>query len=135
MTVPRSFPGWYALVAFLLCAGSAEAQPAAWLDGDPAAIWQRPPGFYQEGSSWYAIVHTRPEITRVRLAGDFTDNLAGALDLTRTPDGKFWWWKGTAGSFARAPRAGDRYGFVLTHGTVPTPRRRIRRRAGSRVRT
>ena len=64
---------------------SASAQQAAWLDGDPAAIWQRPPGFYQEGSSWYAIVHTRPEITRVRLAGDFTDNLAGALDLTRTP--------------------------------------------------
>ena len=52
----------------------------------------------------------------MRLAGDFTDNLAGALDLTRTPDGKFWWWKGTAGSFARAPRAGDRYGFALTNG-------------------
>ena len=30
------------------------------------------------------------------------------------PDGKFWWWKGGAHGLARPPRAGDRYGFVLT---------------------
>ena len=49
----------------------------------------------------------------MRLAGDFTDNLAGALDLTRTPDGKFWWWKGSARTMPRPPRAGDRYSFAL----------------------
>ena len=35
-------------------------------------------------------------MTRVRLAGDFTGGAPGAVDLTRTPDGKFWWWKGGA---------------------------------------
>ena len=101
-------------LGLLLGSGPAVAQPAAWLDGDPAAIWQRPPGFYQDGQSWYAIVHTRPGTSRVRLAGDFTGGAAGAIDLTRTPDGKFWWWKGSVRSLARPPRAGDRYGFVLT---------------------
>ena len=43
-------------LGLLLGSGSAPAQTAAWLDGDPAAIWQRPPGFYQDGQSWYAIV-------------------------------------------------------------------------------
>ena len=37
-------------LGLLLGSGSASAQTAAWLDGDPAAIWQRPPGFYQDGS-------------------------------------------------------------------------------------
>ena len=63
-------------LGLLLGSGSAPAQTAAWLDGDPAAIWQRPPGFYQDGQSWYAIVHTRPETTRVRLVGDFTGGAA-----------------------------------------------------------
>lgn len=101
-------------LGLLLGGGSTSAQTAAWLDGDPAAIWQRPPGFYQDGQSWYAIVHTRPETVRVRLAGDFTGGAAGAVDLTRTPDGKFWWWKGGAHGLTRPPRASDRYGFVLT---------------------
>ena len=49
--------------------GAAEG----WLDNDPGAIWKRPPGFYHEGENWYAIIHVRPGVTSVRLAGDFTD--------------------------------------------------------------
>jgi 1,4-alpha-glucan branching enzyme len=88
----------------------------AWLDGDPKAIWQRAPGFYQEGDHWYAVMHVKPSVTRVRLAGDFTNWATDAIDLTRTPDGKFWWFKGTAGSFPRAPAAGDTYKFILNEG-------------------
>jgi 1,4-alpha-glucan branching enzyme len=108
---------WRAVAPFMLTlatwTAAAAAQPAAWLDGDPTAIWRRAPGFYQENGHWYAILHTRPEVTRVRLAGDFTDDTAGALDLTRTPDGRFWWLKVPSQAFARPPRAGDRYGFLL----------------------
>lgn len=95
----------------------AKAQSAVgWLDGDPGAIWNRSPGFYRDGEHWYAILHVRPSVTRVRLAGDFTDGTAAAVDLTRTPDGKFWWFKGTDADFSRAPVAGDRYRFVLNAG-------------------
>ncbi|HST93371.1 MAG TPA: alpha-amylase family glycosyl hydrolase [Microvirga sp.] len=100
--------------------GPARAQAGAWLDGDPATIWQRSPGFYQDEGSWYAIIHVRPDVKRVRLAGSFTNDAAGAVDLTRTPDGKFWWFKGTDQSFSRQPTAGDRYWFILDRqdGTV-----------------
>ena len=87
-----------------------------WLDDDPNAIWGRPPGFYKEGDDWYAIIHVKPAVTRVRLAGDFTDGVGSAIELTRTPDGKFWWFKGTDASFARPPAAGDKYQFVLNEG-------------------
>ena len=79
----------------------------AWLDDDPHAIWNRPPGFYKEGSYWYAIIHVKPTVTRVRLAGEFTDWESQAIDLTKTPDGKFWWFKGTETSFCRVP-VGDK---------------------------
>src|SRR3954471_6877480 len=105
-----------ALCWLLWSALPAAAQGPAWLDGDPGAIWRRPPGFYEEGGNWYAILHTRPDVTHVRLAGDFTDGDAGAIELTRTPDGKFWWFEGTAARFARPPRAGDCYRFLLTRG-------------------
>lgn len=88
-----------------------------WLDNDANAIWGRPPGFYQEGSHWYAIIHTKPSVTRVRLAGDFTDGTAHAIDLNRTPDGKFWWFKGQDAAFARPPVAGDKYSFLVKEGT------------------
>ncbi len=101
-------------------APAVNAQPAvAWLDGDPGAIWNRSPGFYKHGDAWYAILHVRPTVTRVRLTGDFTNGLAGTVDLTRTPDGKFWWFKGTDSDFARTPAAGDRYRFVLNEGSGP----------------
>lgn len=86
----------------------------AWLDGDPHAIWKRTPGFYKDGDHWYAIIHARPGVTRTRLAGDFTQWETQAIDLTSTPDGKFWWFKGTAASFAEPPTAGDKYKFLLT---------------------
>ena len=103
-----------ALYVFLFVISSAEAQPRAWLDNDPGAMWRRSPGFYKEDGQWYAILHTRPEITRVQLAADFTDQAAHAVDLTRTPDGKFWWLKVDASRFTRPPRGGDCYRFLLT---------------------
>jgi hypothetical protein len=39
------------------------------LGGSPDAIWRRPPGFYEEAGNWYAILHTRPDVT----AHDLTD--------------------------------------------------------------
>lgn len=89
----------------------------AWLDGDPAAIWGRPPGFYQEGTQWYAIFHAKPSVTRVRLAGDFTDWKENGIELTKAPDGKFWWFRGVDASFTRAPAAGDKYKFILNEGS------------------
>ena len=104
----------FALAAFLIGATLTVARADGWLDDDPAAIWQRSPGFYEEGDRWYAILHTRPEISRVQLVGDFMDGDAGGVELTQTPDGKFWWFAGDPGSFSRPPQAGDRYHFVLT---------------------
>jgi len=54
-----------ALCWLLWSALPAAAQGPAWLDGDPGAIWRRPPGFYEQGGNWYAILHTRPDITHV----------------------------------------------------------------------
>lgn len=113
--VVAAFGLW--LVPVPQAGAQAEAQSDAavgWLDGDPGAIWSRSPGFYKEGDDWYAIIHVRPSITRVRLTGDFTDGAAAAVDLTRTPDGTFWWFKGTDAAFTRPPVAGDRYQFLLT---------------------
>lgn len=86
----------------------------AWLDNDQGAIWSRAPGFYKQGDNWYAIIHVKPEISRVRLAGDFTEWQDHAIELTKTPDGKFWWFKGTDTSFQRPPATGDKYKFILT---------------------
>jgi 1,4-alpha-glucan branching enzyme len=111
------------LAYLLLPLGAALGAPApAWLDGDPGAIWRRPPGFYQEADQWYAILHTRPGVTGVRLSADFTDGDTRAVELTPTPDGKFWWFKGSAARFARSPRAGDCYRFVLTLSDGTTTR-------------
>lgn len=85
----------------------------AWMDGDPNAIWTKPPGFYKEGAYWYAIIHTKPEVEGVRLAGEFTDWEKNAIDLNKTEDGKFWWFKGTDESFLKTPAAGDKYKFIL----------------------
>ncbi|HKH20625.1 MAG TPA: alpha-amylase family glycosyl hydrolase, partial [Gammaproteobacteria bacterium] len=91
----------------------ALAQEIAWLDGNPDAIWSRSPGFYRDSDAWYAIIHVKPNVTRVQLAGEFTSGSNDPLDLTKTPDGKFWWLKKTDTEFPRAPRAGDKYWFIL----------------------
>ena len=77
-------------LALLLCfwAQTGSAQSKGWLDDDPNAIWSRPPGFYEDGWHWYAILHTRPDVERVRLVGEFTDEESNAIDLTYTSDGK-----------------------------------------------
>src|SRR3984893_376130 len=104
-----------ALVCLLPLTAGAQAQPPrSWLDSDPSAIWGRPPGFYEEAAQWYAILHARPGISRVRVVADFTDGATGGVDLTPTPDGKFWWFTGQSTRFARPPRAGDCYHFELT---------------------
>jgi len=105
-------------VALLLVAlACCDAEGAdAWLNGDANAIWSRPPGFYQEGNDWFAVIHVNPTVSRVRLAGEFTDWKDQAVDLTRTPDGKFWWFKGTDIAFVRPPVAGDKYKFILQEG-------------------
>jgi 1,4-alpha-glucan branching enzyme len=87
-----------------------------WLNGDPNAIWNRSPGFYKDGNQWYAIIHAKPSVTRVRLSGDFTNGESKAVDLNKTPDGKFWWFKGTDARFSRKPVAGDKYQFMLNEG-------------------
>ncbi len=90
-----------------------------WLNGDPAFIWNQPPGFYKQGDQWYAIIHAKPAVTRVRLVGDFTNGESKAVDLNKTPDGKFWWFKGTDANFARPPASGDKYQFMLNEGGGP----------------
>ncbi|MFT4925014.1 MAG: 1,4-alpha-glucan branching enzyme [Phenylobacterium sp.] len=84
-----------------------------WLDNDANAIWQRAPGVYKEGDDWYVIFHGAAGDTDVKLQGDFTNGTSNALSLTRTPDGLFWWFKGTDASFSRAPLHGDKYLFSL----------------------
>lgn len=102
------------LLLLTVWAQTSSAQTTGWLDNDPNAIWSRPPGFYQDGEYWYGILHTKPDVERVRLVGEFTNEEADAIDLTRTPDGKFWWFKGTEADFASPPAAGDKYNFLLT---------------------
>ena len=107
------------VLARLFCIGFAAGfvwADEAWLDDDPNAIWERSPGFYKEGQDWYAIIHVRPNVTAVRLAGDFTDWKDHAVALTKTPDGMFWWFKGADEVFQRPPVAGDKYKFLLSKG-------------------
>jgi 1,4-alpha-glucan branching enzyme len=103
-----------ASLLLFIWAQNTTAQTTGWLDNDPNTIWSRSPGFYEDGGIWYAIVHTRPDVERVRLVGEFTNEESDAIDLTRTPDGKFWWYKGNEAAFARPPAAGDKYNFLLT---------------------
>jgi 1,4-alpha-glucan branching enzyme len=97
----------------------------AWLDDDEQAIWQRAPGVYKEGGQWYVIFHAAAGDTDVKIQGEFTNGVANAIPLTRTPDGKLWWFKGPDSSFSRAPRNGDEYRFSLVRGgdtlTFPDP--------------
>jgi 1,4-alpha-glucan branching enzyme len=105
-----------ALLILTFCPHGLVLADVGWLDGDEQAIWKRAPGFYREGDQWYAIIHVKPTVTRVRLAGDFTDWEQQPVDLNRTPDGKFWWFKGTDADFPQAPEAGDKYKFILNEG-------------------
>ena len=105
------------VIVLIVLSSSLEcrSQPVSgWLNNDSGAIWSRPPGFYKEGNDWIGVVHVKPSVSRVRLAGDFTDWKDHAVDLTKTPDGKFWWLKAQDAAFVRAPKAGDKYKFILT---------------------
>jgi 1,4-alpha-glucan branching enzyme len=104
--------GWIVVFATPVNCRAADG----WLDGDANAIWRRSPGFYKEDNDWYAIIHVKPTATRVRLAGEFTNWDEHAVDLTHTPDGKFWWLKGGDDKFSRAPKAGDKYKFIVNAG-------------------
>ena len=86
--IVRSFPIFMLCLLSILMISTNQiaAQTTAWLDGDPGSIWSRTPGFYKDGTNWYAIIHVKSNITRVRLAGDFTSGDAGAIDLIKTPD-------------------------------------------------
>jgi 1,4-alpha-glucan branching enzyme len=106
-----------ALVVIIVTFWSFGAGPLladAWLDGKPAAIWSPSPGFYKDGNDWYAIIHAKPGTKRIRLVGDFTGWDQQPIQLTRTPDEKFWWFKGGDTKFSRPPHAGDRYKFIIT---------------------
>jgi len=87
------------------------AGTTAWMDGDEEAIWNRAPGFYKEGNTWYVIFHTTHDAERVQLVGDFTNWNTNAVDLNKTPDGKFWWFKGIDLDFCETPKSGDDYKF------------------------
>ncbi len=119
MTIKKS------LVAVALVLGLGSQAPIAladgWLNNDADAIWQRSPGVYKEGSDWYVIFHAAPGDSNVKLQGDFTNGATHSIALTRTPDGHFWWFKGTDASFSRAPKHGDHYRFsVLRDGVTQT---------------
>ena len=114
MSLTRQCSSRILILFLLIFSVSTPVAADSWLDGEPTAIWSRSPGFYKDGDQWYAIVHTRPSVTGLRLIGDFTDGASKPIDLTRTPDRKFWWFKGSDSEFARAPKAGDKYKFVLT---------------------
>ncbi len=86
---------------------SSVAVADAWLDNNADAIWEKSPGVYKEGNDWYVIFHAAPGDTNVKIQGDFTNGATNAVSLTRTPDGKFWWFKGTDASFASTPQHGD----------------------------
>ena len=99
---------------FLLFFSNAmQVNADAWLNGDPNEIWNRSPGVYKEASHWYAIFHAAPGDSQVKLQGDFTNGINNAISMTRTPDGNFWWFKGTDASFAKTPEHGDEYRFSL----------------------
>ncbi len=92
-----------------------------WLDNDPTAIWSKSPGVYKEGNNWFVIFHAAASDSEVKIQGDFTNGAANAIALTRTPDGKFWWFKGTNASFSQPPQHGDEYRFsVRRNGNVIT---------------
>ena len=97
-----------------LLAGAVAAD--SWPDANPAIIWEQPPGFYESNDTWYAIIHVPDTVERVRLFGDFTNGQTNAIDLTRTPDKRFWWFRGTDASFVRPPQTGDRYAFLVGDG-------------------
>lgn len=90
----------------------------AWLENNSNAIWERSPGVYKENGNWYIIFHAASGDTNVQLYGDFTNGETNAINLTRTPDGKFWWFKGTDASFSQPPAHGDNYRFKLTRNGV-----------------
>jgi len=75
------------LLLLTVWAQTSSAQTTGWLDNDPNAIWSRPPGFYQDGEYWYGILHTKPDVERVRLVGEFTNEEADAIDLTASSGG------------------------------------------------
>ncbi len=108
-----TFLPFFLLLALAVSSPGLLAQ-AAWLDGDPNALWQRAPGVYKEGNDWYVIFHAAPGDEQVELYGDFTNGETHAVPLTPTPDGHFWWFKGSDQSFSRAPAHGDHYRFKLT---------------------
>lgn len=97
------------IVIFLTPSAFADA----WLDNDANAIWQHSPGVHKQGDNWYVIFHAAPGDSQVQIYGDFTNGETNPVNLTRTPDGKFWWFKGNDASFSRAPQHGDEYRFKL----------------------
>jgi len=92
------------------------ASADAWLNNDPSAIWNKLPGVYKEGNQWLVIFHAAPGDSDVKIYGDFTRGQSGAVPLTRTPDGNFWWLKGADSTFSRPPVHGDHYRFQLRRG-------------------
>lgn len=106
------------IVVFTLVAPPSSIAAGSWLDDDANAIWSRSPGFYKEGNHWYAIIHVKPSVTRVRLAVNVTGGPT-TVDLAKTPDGKFWWFKGTDADFGQPPQAGNTYQFILNEGDGP----------------
>ncbi len=110
------------LLGMSLCAAfpAAAAVNVAWMDGNSQAIWQKSPGFYKEGSTWYVIFHAKASVEEVRLVGDFAPTVAAGIPLSRTPDGQFWWFKGTDANFAILPKHGDKYRFAQLEAGVWT---------------
>ena len=108
---------WWTLLLFTTFTATA-ANENAWLNNDANAIWDMSPGVYKQGNDWYVIFHAANGDSEVKLQGDFTNGATNAVTLTQTPDGQFWWFKGTDSSFSRAPVHGDNYRFSLKRNGV-----------------
>jgi 1,4-alpha-glucan branching enzyme len=78
-------------------------------------IFNQAPGFYQESSYWYAIIHTHSSVNQVQLIGDFTDWKSVPIRLKKIPGNKFWYFKGKDNDFTRKPKAGDKYKFRIQY--------------------
>jgi len=70
-----------------------------------------PPGFYKSGELWRAIIHTHSSVDRVRLVGDFTNWDDDAIELNKSGD--YWIFAGNDYAFAKVPKEGDTYKFLL----------------------
>ncbi len=73
------------------------------------------PGLVVEDDQWYVVFHAASHAVRVQILGDFTEWERHPIDLTVTPNKKFWYHRGVSSQGARIPQDGDRYRFRVKY--------------------